>query len=105
MRTPEEILVSLQALQDAYEKGCADKAKLEEELSELSRFLDEALDLTWEERCEAVGELEAERDALREKLQDLLNNELCTCQRFQNTPCPRCLVSISEAKAALKEEI
>jgi len=67
---------------------CADKANLEAERDAAMQNWKFALD---------------QRDVLREKLQDLLNNEFCTCQS-QNTPCPRCLVSISEAKSALKEQ-
>lgn len=37
------------------------------------------------------------------QLQDLLNNESCSCARMLDRPCPRCRVSIDQSKALLKK--
>ena len=54
-----------------------------------------------------VVQLEQERAALVEALQDLVNNESCSCRSFYakkqlDEKCPRCKLAVEEAFAALR---
>lgn len=42
-----------------------------------------------------------DREAVIEQLADLLNNEGCSCAGTPEHPCPRCIVSIEQARELL----
>lgn len=54
--------------------------------------------------CVVLGALDAARAEaakLHDALQDLVNNEGCSCNGLPGGPCPRCRVSYEETRALL----